>query len=440
MNSIKGFACIPSIANNADGQTALFGELSYKSRTFSRHQTNYAIPNTYPGVELVSFSSKTDTGAIASISTNASSHILAVMAWVFDQHSASAIPSNNNKAAFIASLTTEFPTMTNVSINEILNGSPATKRMPDYINWRFNDGGTTLDIKIWFSDDRFQTQYDEYEILVSPPVPSIDTLNNTLASVTQQINAISPNTAIANLNVLMGSFPAPITAHGVTWVSPTNSQATVTTYWYLALYGPAASDLDNIKNAIREYISANSSLTVWPSIYPSLYADNEYVIIPLWSDLAVPETVIDPALFKSMAKVSKLKTVATALIPPSYAQSTNISTFLNNHLVVGAFTFRTLMFMAVGNPNNVNGDFSFYNKYPDYMAVDSQSSDFARMSQYTQDFVNAINSAVEKAKDLTSTSAIPIGYTRIIRNSKVYLGFVYDGFTYLVLAQISYSE
>ena len=101
---------------------------------------------------LVSFSSKTDTGALASISTNTSTHILAVLTWVFDQHSASAIPSNNSKAAFIASLTTEFPTMTNVSINEILNGSPATKRMPDYINWRFNDGGTIIDIKIWFSD------------------------------------------------------------------------------------------------------------------------------------------------------------------------------------------------------------------------------------------------------------------------------------------------
>jgi hypothetical protein len=98
------------------------------------------------------------------------------------------------------------------------------------------------------------------------------------------------------------------------------------------------------------------------------------------------------------------------------------------------------MFMALGNPTNVAADYSFAAKYPDYMDVDSSSADFARMAQYTQDFTVALNAALERAKDLTFTSPIPVGYTRVVRSGKVYLAFTYDAFTYMVLAQISYDE
>lgn len=72
----------------------------------------------------------------------ARNHILEVCQWAYSQYDASAIPLNSNKTAFINALITQFPSMTTVSINEILNGSPSTKRLPDHINWSYNDGGT----------------------------------------------------------------------------------------------------------------------------------------------------------------------------------------------------------------------------------------------------------------------------------------------------------
>jgi hypothetical protein len=246
------------------------------------------------------------------------------------------------------------------------------------------------------------------------------------------------------MNTLMGNFPTRTIAHPLTWVYPDNPTVTLTTYWYLALYGPAAADADNIKNAIREYLglygNALTAPTTWQSIYPSLYADNEFVIIPLWGNVALPETAIDPVLFSSFTNINKLKGIAAALIPPTYAQSTNLAVFLNQQLVVASAAYRSLMFMALGNPTNVAADYSFAAKYPDYMDVDSSSADFARMAQYTQDFTVALNAALERAKDLTFTSPIPVGYTRVVRSGKVYLAFTYDAFTYMVLAQISYDE
>lgn len=440
MNSIKGFSKLPGLANNADGQTAQFGELSYLSGTYSRHQTNHVLPSLYPGVELVVFSAKNDSNTMFSPSTGVIQHILSIMGWVYDQHNASAIPSNINKSAFISSLTVEFPSMTNVEINEILNGTPSTKRMPDYIKWRYNDGGLIIENKIWFCDERFQAQYDEYEILIVPPVDNINTLNASSASVGLQIAAVSPSEMLQDMNVLMDAFPTRVIAHPLTWTDPNNPGATITTYWYLALYGPSAADVDNIKNEIREYIGLHSSLSVWPTIYPSLYSDNEYVIIPLWEDLALEATGLDPALFRTLVKVGKLKSVATAMIPQTYAQSVNISTYLNSYLFVGSAYYRSMCILGVGNPNNVGGDFDLQAKYSDYMVVAPSSGDFARMSANTQAFVNALNAALDKAKDLTATSAVPVGYTRAVRNGRVFLAFVLSGFTYLVLSQLSYSE
>jgi hypothetical protein len=48
-----------------------------------------------------------------------------------------------------------------------------------------------------------------------------------------------------------------------------------------------------------------------------------------------------------------------------------------------------------------------------------------------------LNAALEKAMDLTLTSPVPPGYSRVVRSGRVFLSFDYDGFSYLVLAKIS---
>jgi hypothetical protein len=60
------------------------------------------------------------------------------------------------------------------------------------------------------------------------------------------------------------------------------------------------------------------------------------------------------------------------------------------------------------------------------------------MTLLTRNFIVALNAALEKALTLTETGSVPVGYTRSLRDSRVYLGFSYDGFTYLVLAKISH--
>jgi hypothetical protein len=92
MNIIKGFSSLPALANNTPGQTAIFGELSQESLTFSKFKTNYANPTLYAGVEFVGFTTTTGGGSQITLSNTVSNHILSVAKWVYDQYNISAIP------------------------------------------------------------------------------------------------------------------------------------------------------------------------------------------------------------------------------------------------------------------------------------------------------------------------------------------------------------
>lgn len=444
MYRFKGFASIPVNANNADGQTAVFGEISNYAHTFSRHKSNWANATLAPNIELVAFRTVNDSNAYMTPSNAVVNHILSVTQWVYTQYAASAIPSNANQDAFIASLVAQFPAITagSVLINEIIADTPSTKRMPDHIQWDFLDADTkTTRIKIWFNDSRFRTQYDDYEILLVPPLTNIDQLNNPITTVQPLLAAVTPDVPFNAIGALVGDKPSTVTrTYQAVWSDATNPGATIVTNWYAAIYGQAGNDADALKYAVREYISAHSTLSVWSTLYPALYADNEFVIVPMWGDVASPMSGLDPALYRSSLKVATLKTRALALIPGAYANMVaNIGAFLDANLTINAAFWRSIMFLAVGSPSNTGGHADLTFLYPDYMDIPSTDADFARMTATTQGFIVALNDALQKAMDLTASSPVPPGYMRTVRSNKVYLSFQYDGYTYLVLAQTSYS-
>lgn len=438
MNNIKGFINIPTLANNAPGQTAIFGELSTNSSTFSRYKSNYANPSLYPGVELVGFTTKNNVGSQITLTSTISNHILSVASWVLAQYNASAVPTNANKNLFISQLETQFPDMTDISINEIMAGT-VTQRMPDYIDWLFNDGATDNRIKIWFADSRFQSQYDDYEIMVIPPVGLLDNLNNPSATVAGFLAAFTHTHFVNAIATATGNLPYTLlTTLTLVWHDPTLPNATLNTTWGVVIYGSAGNDTDKIKATIRAYIAANSALTVWSTLYPTLYAENEFIIIPQWNSIASPESGLDVALYSPTLKVSELLSMAPSLLPSSYATAVVLTSYIMDNLIVSSAFWRSIGFLAIGNPGNVGSVFSLKQKFPDYMNVLTTSPDWGRMTLTTRNFIIALNAALEQALTLTEVSPVPVGYTRVMINNRVHLGFNYDGFTYLVLAKVSF--
>lgn len=443
MNILKGFVSLPALANNASGQTAYFGELSTYASTFSRTKSNFTKPDTCPGVEVIAFTTKNDTGAYITPSATVANHILTVAYWVYQQHQAGMIPSNASKAAFIADMVApgNNPDMTGVEINEIISGASPTLRMPDYVKWSFTSAGVVHDIKIWFSDTRFRSQYDEFEIVVVPPITPINGLNASTATVSLLLAAMTYGTMQQRINTAVNNIPPTVvTPYDVVWHDPGAPGSTRTTTWMAVVYGQAGNDSDNLKAAISQYIADNSALSVWDDIYPDLYAENEYIVLPLWGELGVPEAGLDVELYRGAARTDSASAIAAANLPSSYALSVDLPTYLSANLCMVSAFWRSIQLLIVGNPNNVDGDFNFVTKYPDYLAVNTGSPDFLRMTTATRNFVAALNAALQHALALTQVSPIPVGYSRVIRNNKVYLAFAYGGFNYLVLAKVSYDS
>ena len=121
MNIIKGFYSMPSLSDNgADGVIAQFGEMSTHVKTFTRDMKNFANPTKYPGVELITTKSINDNGGSMTPPAGVQDTLLALGNWIFNQYVAGTIPTNVNKGLFIQSIRDELPTLTNVTINEIM--------------------------------------------------------------------------------------------------------------------------------------------------------------------------------------------------------------------------------------------------------------------------------------------------------------------------------
>ena len=442
MNIFKGFASIPGLVNNLPNQISIFGELSPRSKTFTRLPTSYSA-DTNPGFEIVGFHAKSDAGVAFTPTGTLTQHQLDVVSWILLQHNNGAIPANSNKTAFMTALTTQFPMITNLEINEILNGSPITSRFPDYVKWRFSDSGTDYETTIWFADARFQSQYDQYEILLIPPITPIDNLNASTSVVTDLIQAIEPSDILDQATALAGNYPyTGLVPFNVVWNNPVAPHNTLNTKWYVVGYGPLAFDVDNIKNAIREYITTHTALPsgTWNVIYAGLYAENEFVLVPLWSKLAIPVDGLDVAIYDALVRTGDLTAIATAHLPSSYADSVTLSTYLAANLEIMSTYWRSAMVLAVGNPNNVNVNTMLSMLFPDYANVQPSSPDWLRMASDTRSFVSMMIAGLEAALTMTSTSSIPPGFGRATRDGKVYLTFSYSGYTYFVLTAGSFQE
>lgn len=438
MKTIKGFIVMDELADNTAGIVAPFGELSTHALTYTREKS-YFFGGSTPDVRLVSFSSKDEAGDHYAIPQAPADQMLAIGQWIYDQYTTHLIPSNVDKATFILNLEAQFPSISDTEIGELLEGGDPTYNMPDFIRYKITISSTEYENTLWFSDESFRSQFDEYTVIVIPPHAPIDDINAATAATAPLLASFTAQVATDAAQTVAGDYPPTvIKVVSYVWHDPTAPASTLNAPFGLVIYGKAGDDNDIIKEAIREYIEDHSVLLNWSDVFPDLYAENEFVLIPLWKNIASPETMLDYGIYSPTSRVGASTGIATDLVPDSYAASVTLSTFLNMHLQSSNSVWRSMTFLAVGNPNNGSALFKFTDKFADYMAVPTTDTDFSRMSAHTRNFVLKMNDAFEKARTLTPTSTVPAGYTRTIRDGKFYLAFMYDGTNYLVVSKHTY--
>ena len=441
MKIIQGFVTIPALADNRVGVTAPFGEFSSHAASFSRDLRNLSNTTLYPHIEVITVKAVDESSSNIDIPQEVVNQILILSNWIVDQYNHSGIPLDGSKAVLEAAVVAELPRIKSARIGQIMSTPQQGKRLIDYIRFDVTEGTELYRMTLWFSDARFRAQYSYYEIEVIPPVDDINRLVDTLPNVAMSLASVKVQSLTSRINNQNRKDKfTELQTYPLTWHDPNDKtgKLVLNTEWTLIIYGNAGADTEAIKGAIRDYLLANSNYPNWPLIFPNLFSSNEFVVIPFWDAIATPRVTYDDGLYNSMITTGLINLATYKYIPKSYRIGAGSDEFIALNTTIGSVFYRTMMFMALGNPSNKGGVYTFEHLFPDYISISTDSPDFSRMTVNTQTFVLKLNDCFNKARNYSPNERFPEGFTLAVKGAREHIGFDFGGFTFYVMTRLGY--
>jgi hypothetical protein len=450
---MKGFMAYGPLANNTPNVVAPFGELSGYGTTFSPDRGIYVLDQ-YKDLVLTTFLSATDNDADPNSAgantgntefttytpppSTYTTTALAVGSWIYNQAISGVLATDG--VTLSNDLLGEFNgQIVNISVGPFDTAGGFS--MPEWITYSQNDGTNANVIKFWLSDSAFQGQYDQYTIRVVPPVPNLDDFFQASAVVKAEIATITIEQLLVTAQTTANYQPYTIiSSYNFGYLDPLNPNPAVETNftpvpWTVLIYGVAGDNIDSVKQALVNYILANSTHneSQWAAIFPDIFNTTEFVITPLWDQYATPNLTLDQGVYSPVVEVAatlpmvELTTVGVAYTAPYVAAN----------LSVAACTYKSVALCIVGSPTNRNGVTRFSQQFPDYMAISTSNPDFNRMTPTTQGFINLLYRLLLIAETMTLYSDVPAGFTRLVRGTIMYAVANYDNVDYLVVSKAS---
>jgi hypothetical protein len=427
MHIIKGFVTINNFIDNTPGILSPLGELSTWSTTYSKEKGEYQ-DLTIPGYKLVTFNSSDSTSnEKIQVSNLEVLEILEVVRESINYASVHIRPYD--VVDFRGTLLNNFYTrVSNINFGAFVDNG--TLALPEWISW--NSLSSDTFVKIWLSDQSFSEQYDEYEIVVIPPIINLDDLFgfynvavNTMASRTiSDLSDIIQNTKGSNPETYLRML-------NFNYVNVNNTSQVTPTDWAILVYGRSGDNIDAIKDAIVEYILNNSTHTrgEWTLIFPDIFKRTEFIILPRWDKVAIPNLTVMGALYSSI--LNPIECISFAKTSISYYPPTFIET--NIHIM--PYDYKALSLLVINGVDNILGKRDIVDLFSDYIPVSTSLADFNRMSIKTRDWVILLEQLLILAETATEFTSVPNKFRRIMRDGILYISVIYDNINYLVAAK-----
>lgn len=432
MYNLKGFIRIAALANNVPNNISPLGELSNTSLAYAIEKGKYTKADA-ENVELVTFTSKADD---VKVETPAKyhAHALTIAQWVFDESIAGNI--NDNAETFRTLLLAQFQDIIgDAEIGEMV--SAKSNWMPSFITWNLDDGQEDNEIRIWFADDAFKAQYDDYEIIVIPPIEPVDTFMKTIDYVKPALAQFNlPDHDVKVAIAIDGNPHSNRVTNPYDWFDREDKDSTLLTYWTVAIYGIAGNNPLAIKEAIANYILANSvySREDWVPVFPDIFTSTEFVIVPMWHRRSVPDETVRGQLYSPVVPYDDALTKAEKYI--KYPKAGHVKKYLEVSMV----HYKSLAFVCSGGIENRDNKYLLHEYFPQYAVIPSSSGDFNRMDKRTTDWIFMLQSAVIAAEEMDEYSYLDVQFAKIERDGLNYVGFSYENVLYMILARSSMSE
>jgi len=432
MKTIKGFMEMQSFVDNVPWSISPLGELSNLAKTFSKEVGHYSRPS-QPDVDLRTFLSRDGENLVAAENALVEP-ILQIGQWMFEGAATGLF--NDTTEDFVSSLLSEFSSIIeDVEAGNMVNGGE-NRFLPEYIQFTVRTVADSY-VKIWFADDAFQRQYDEFELVIVPPLDNLDDLIRTPVEVKASLDQIDDSGRQTRIQQAKNNYPDTLTKVELfEWSSPLQPEIILNTYWGIIIYGPAGNNVDSIRNALVEYVLANSSYEreVWEEHLPDIFKTTEYTIVPFWDKYAIDNQTLQRGVLSPTVRHKDVLAIAKASAT-EYPEA-----HVEEYVETSAVAYRSLSFAIIGGPDNRDGIMTFYGRFKDYITLPTTSTEFSRMDPVTQAWIVKFVEMLRTADDMTEFSDIPVGMTRLIRNDIMYLVATFNEVQYLVLSRQSYEQ
>lgn len=440
MYRIKAFGSFPTISNNTPHAVAKLGELSNYALSFATDQGIFKSI-TKPSSLLHSFASFNEISSVevenVPVPPSVVSLLLDIMETLYTRSTAGEFDQEELPVReFIMTWWDE--QIQNVTVNAMV--TDGNRWLPSSIIFEGTSTTAPYQATLWFSDEAFRSEYDLYEIKVIAPIDNIDRFFDSATAVQAIVD--SEITMVSSMNrvaEVAGDIPyTQAVTEEFEWVDPTNEDRRILVPWTVIIYGDAGRNIDSIRQAISQWIEANSEYDSeqWQTLFPDIFGATEFVFTPYWSHHAIPDDAVNSGIY------SPVSNVATAIAMSKDLTQGNGYTpeYLGDNLNIMASVYKSIQLGVVGGYRNRDDVNQFGNRWADYIAVSTNSIDFRRMSESTQRMVLLLNQMLQIAETMTASSAVPRGFMRLIRGGVLYVTTSYERTSLIVASRLSTLE
>jgi hypothetical protein len=423
---VKAFVSTTSLIDNGAGRVSVIGELSDYTRTFSTDKREYSLP-AFPDHDLTIFYCMRD-GLRINLEVPMVEKILTIANSIDKVYDGSK-PGREF-------LKEKFPELINPQTGDTIvkNG----RQLLESFTGNINVSGELYELEIWFADAKMREDYIPFEIKIVPPVQPIAALYNKYEDAIKAMQATNIAILTAQEEAIRGQHPFTFKrVFELKWVDPTNPTKTFNTYWTVLCYGPNANRVDNILNAIREYVTTNSSQTIeeWRNYFPDILTTENFVFIPLWDQTALSAGPGLAAVFSPITRLATIVDDMSRMFPSRDAAELMELGETVTHIWNGIMFY---VLPGTGNPIE-RGLFSV--AYPDYCVLNVNDQNLAAVSAKTRSVISALEKLVILADEYTSGSMVlPNDINENFMDGSLFLESTIDGMALRVMTRDSYNN
>ena len=432
MKILKGFVNIQAMLSNTPDVVSPVGELSVWGYTYSREMGEYTHASSEGYRLLATHSVDTETGPVPVGST--------MVAAVLDFAKAAVIFGNAkiqpyDRVEFMAHIQATpglYSALKNIEFGDFKYGN--NLGLPEWFSFNLASGGDYA--KIWLSNEAFVNQYDEYHITVVPPIDDLSKFFLPFGTVSSLMSAVSMTEIVERIQNAKGDDPETfVRSFNFDYSLPSDRSNVVKTTWSVLINGIAGDNIDSIKDAIAAYILSNSTRPKadWEAIFPEIFKRTEFIILPRWDKMSVPNLTVKSGLYGSMIDPNEAVSFCKKFFT-FYTQD-----HISKNITVFPYDYKAVMLHAVNGPDNRPSAKTLVQVFPDYIPVPTTSMDFSRMQYKTQQWAYLLGEMLLAAENANKYNTINAKLRKVYRENKLYISASHENISYLVAARSNYG-